>query len=67
LEDRQTAGWTIKWPEAEGSLEELKQRAAALEVSFRMEKPKKQDFAEKLGKVESMKRLLKNATATNAD
>jgi hypothetical protein len=67
LEDRQTAGWTVKWPDADGSLEELKQRAAALGVSFRMEKPKKQDYSEKLGKVESMKRLLKNSTATNGD
>ena len=64
LADRDAEGWKFEWPVAEGSFEEIKSRAAALDVSPRAMQPgvkvKKEDWAKALGKAEAIEHLLHN-------
>jgi hypothetical protein len=61
LEGREDDGWTIKWPEAEGTMEEMKGRIAP-----RPGKLKKQEMAAILGRVESIRNLALLAAAPPA-
>ena len=61
--DRERDGWNVDWPEAEGTLEDIKakmmQRGLGLGGGLsRMEKPKKVDWAAALGRAESISHLL---------
>jgi len=61
LADRDVEGWTIPWPVAEGTFEEIKARAAAKGVSPRADfgaKPKKDDWARALGRAEAVAHLV---------
>lgn len=58
----ESAGWKIFWPEAEGTLEEMKKIMVARGVSVRgsgmaTDKPKKVDYAAALGRAQSIWRL----------
>ena len=60
--DRERDGWKVEWPEAEGTLDEIKgkmtQRGVGLGGGLsRMEKPKKADWALALGRAESLAHL----------
>ena len=57
LEGREEAGWHISWPEAEGTLEAIKSRLMELSAKPTCEKPKKQDYAATLGRLESIRHL----------
>jgi hypothetical protein len=61
LEDREKAGWRIQWPEAEGGMEALKDemRRNGWSLSPRITKPKKQDWAEALGRAAAIRHLSK--------
>ncbi len=62
LGDREGEGWKIAWPEAEGTVEELKsklaQRGIGVGGAARMsEKPKKADYAAAVGRSEAISHL----------
>jgi hypothetical protein len=60
--DRENEGWTIAWPEADGTLEELKEKMAARGLTGpRTDKPKKADWAAALGRAESISSLMRFA------
>ena len=59
LSDREDDGWSITWPVAEGSFEEIKQKVIARNVTPRVPKPKKDDWAKALGKCEAIEHLLR--------
>lgn len=62
LGEREKDGWRVDWPEADGTLEDLKGRLHALGVgvnSGKLEKPKKADYAAAVGKAEAIAHLLK--------
>jgi hypothetical protein len=58
LSDREDDGWSIAWPVAEGSFEEIKQKVIGRNVSPRVPKPKKEDWAKTLGKCEAIEHFL---------
>lgn len=62
LGDREKDGWRIDWPEAEGGLEDIKQRLAergVLSIGVgKLEKPKKADYAAALGRMESIEAIM---------
>jgi hypothetical protein len=64
LSNRQDDGWTIEWPVAEGSLEEIKAKAMHLGLSPRPSelgaKVKKDDWAKSLGRAEAIQKLIAN-------
>jgi hypothetical protein len=64
LEGREDAGWHVSWPEAEGTLEAIKSAAAAAGAKPKCEKPKKQDYAVVLGRLECIKHLAGFAATT---
>ena len=59
LSERDIAGWKIDWPIAEGTLESIKATLLKLNTGIgpRMEKPKKADYAEVLGRTEAIRFL----------
>ena len=59
LGDREKDGWKIDWPEAEGTLEDVKGKLTqrGLGLPPRLEKPKKADWALALGRAESISHL----------
>ena len=61
LAEREGDGWTIQWPVAEGTFEEIKARAAERGVAPRVGlgagKPKKEDWARTLGRAEAIAHL----------
>jgi hypothetical protein len=57
LEQRESDGWKIQWPEAEGSLEEIKAKFAQRSLTLRSEKPKKADYAAALGRAEALSHI----------
>lgn len=69
VSDRETEKWKIAWPIAEGTLESMKPKLAAMNVGMgtRMEKPKKADYAVVLGRAEAIRALEKLNTVTNDD
>ena len=58
ISDRDEDGWTIDWPLAEGSYEELKAKIASVPSLMVREKLKKEDCARLVGKRESITHLL---------
>lgn len=58
ISDRDEDGWTIDWPLAEGSYEELKAKIASVPSLQIREKLKKEDCARLVGKRESISHLL---------
>jgi hypothetical protein len=65
LGEREKDGWSVDWPEAEGTLEDLKGRLSSRGVTLGAklvdklgEKPKKADYAAALGRAESMEHLM---------
>jgi len=64
LSDLEHEGWTIPWPHADGTFEELKQKISSRNLSVRPanfgDKPKKEDWARTLGKTEAIEHLLFN-------
>lgn len=62
LGDREKEGWSVDWPEADGTLEDLKGRLAQRGVGSlgagRIEKPKKADYALAVGRAESLEHLM---------
>ena len=63
LSDRDDEGWTVEWPIAEGSYEDIKARAGERGVTPRTLQPgvkaKKEDWARALGKAEAIEHLLR--------
>lgn len=59
LSDREDDGWTIEWPVAEGSFEEIKQKVTERHVLPRVPKPKKEDWAKTLGRCEAIEHFLR--------
>jgi len=60
LSDRENDGWTIDWPIAEGTFEEIKSKMRALDLTPRAvlgAKVKKEDWARALGKAEAIEHL----------
>lgn len=59
LGEREREGWKIEWPEAEGTLEALKERLTrrGVGVGSRIEKPKKAEYALAVGRAESLEHL----------
>jgi len=64
ISNRQDDGWTIEWPVADGSLEEMKARAQGLGLHPRPAelgaKVKKEDWAKALGRAEAIQKLIAN-------
>ena len=60
LSDRDMDGWTIEWPVAEGSYEDIKQKLGSRNITPRTggARPKKEDWAKALGKCEAIEYLL---------
>jgi hypothetical protein len=58
LSDREEDGWSISWPVAEGSFEEIKQKVIGRNVTPRVPKPKKEDWAKTLGRCEAIEHFL---------
>jgi len=58
---REAEGWAIDWPIADGTFEEIKERAAAMDVKPRCLEPggkvKKEDWAKALGRAEAVRHL----------
>jgi hypothetical protein len=59
LGQRETEGWKVDWPEADGTLEAIKHKMAGLGVGMglRLDKPKKVDWAMALGRIEALSKL----------
>jgi hypothetical protein len=56
LEGRESSGWEVRWPSADGTLEEIKKSLAeAGGLQPRCEKPKKQDYADVLGRSQAIR------------
>ena len=62
ISNRQDDGWTIDWPVAEGSLEEIKAKATHMGLTARPAelgaKVKKEDWAKLLGRTEAIQKLM---------
>jgi hypothetical protein len=61
ISNRELENWRIQWPVADGTLEDLKGRFGKMNISsgFRIEKPKKADYASAIGRVEAIQNLTK--------
>ena len=59
LSEREVEGWKIDWPEADGTLEEIKKKMVerGTGVGPRIDKPKKVDWAAALGRAEAITAL----------
>jgi hypothetical protein len=59
LTDREEEGWKIDWPEADGTLEEIKGKMVqrGISVSNMIGKPKKADYAATLGRAEAVSHI----------
>jgi hypothetical protein len=59
LEGREREGWKIDWPEAEGTLEDIKSKMTQRNAGLgpRLDKPKKADWAAALGRAEAISAL----------
>ena len=59
--EREDDGWKVQWPEAEGTLEEIKKTMTdqGIGVGQRIDKPKKADYSLALGRAESISHLTK--------
>lgn len=59
VEGREAEGWKIFWPEAEGSLEDMKKTMTdrGIGVGRGLDKPKKADYAAALGRAEAIRHL----------
>ena len=68
LQDREAAGWTIAWPDAEGSLDDIKGKMTQRGIGVRagLDKPKKADWARALGRAESIGHLASLARSGTA-
>jgi hypothetical protein len=57
--EREQEGWKIDWPEAEGTLEEIKNKMAqrGRGLGPRLDKPKKADWVAALGRAEAIAAL----------
>jgi hypothetical protein len=66
VSSRETDGWKIYWPVADGTLEEIKSRLLNThsKISSRIEKPKKADYAIALGKAEAIRHLTEHFMGT---
>ena len=62
IDEREEEGWTIPWPTADGTFEEIKARVATRNLTVRPlsfgDKVKKEDWARVLGKAEAIEHLL---------
>ena len=60
IQDRENSGWTVEWPDAEGSLEAIKGEMLkrGIGCGSGLEKPKKADWAAALGRSESVRHLM---------
>ena len=59
VSDREEDGWTVTWPVAEGSFEDIKQKVLQRNVLPKGAKPKKDDWAKTLGRCEAIEHLLR--------
>jgi hypothetical protein len=59
LEGREREGWKIDWPDAEGTLEDIKSKMTQRNAGLgpRLDKPKKADWAAALGRAEAISAL----------
>lgn len=59
LGEREAEGWKIDWPEADGTMEDMKKKMTERGTSLgvRLEKPKKADWAAALGRAEAISAL----------
>jgi hypothetical protein len=59
VSDRDIEKWRIAWPEADGTLVDMKAKLSAMNVGMgtRIEKPKKADYAVVLGRAEALRAL----------
>ena len=59
VSDRENDKWRITWPIADGTMEEMKAKVLAMNLSLgsRLEKPKKADYAIVLGRAEAIRHL----------
>jgi hypothetical protein len=59
LTDRESGGWRVDWPEADGTLEAIKKTMVARGIGCgpRLEKPKKADWALALGRADTITKL----------
>ena len=59
VSDRENEKWRITWPVADGTMEEMKAKVIAMNLSLgsRLEKPKKADYAVVLGRAEAIRHL----------
>jgi len=61
VSDRETEKWTFYWPTADGTLDALKSKLTEMNVGLgsRLEKPKKADYAEAVGRAEAIRHIAK--------
>jgi len=59
VSDREYQSWKVSWPVADGTLEDIRSKINAMNVSLgpRLEKPKKADYAVALGRAEAIRHL----------
>jgi hypothetical protein len=58
ISEREAEGWKVRWPVADGKLDELKKKATDLSISFSFQqKPLKDDYALAVGRAEAIRRL----------
>jgi len=57
VSEREEAGWRFHWPTADGTLEAMKVKMLEMNIGVgsRLEKPKKADYAEVLGRAEAVR------------
>lgn len=57
--DRENEKWRIVWPVADGTMEEMKSKVLAMNLSMgsRLEKPKKADYAVVVGRAEAIRHI----------
>lgn len=61
MSERELEKWKIHWPTAEGTMETLKLRYSEINMgtTFRIDKPKKADYASAVGRIEAIKSIAK--------
>jgi hypothetical protein len=66
ISERELEKWKIQWPVAEGTLESLKARSTEINIgtTFRIDKPKKADYANTIGRLEAIRSLTKFGSQT---
>ena len=57
VSDRETEKWRFEWPTAEGSLDAIKSKMVTMQIGVgpRIDKPKKADYADALGRAEAIR------------